>query len=73
MDGKYAQSDSALDSAQGTASAGQFLTINLPGSSVSYGGFLSLKIWKRTASLVTKIWRFELIQRRPYGKGIFGN
>jgi hypothetical protein len=69
--GVYAQADSALDSAQGTASAKQFQAINLPGTGVYYAGYMSLKMWKPTATIVTKVWRFELVRRRPFVKGIF--
>jgi hypothetical protein len=71
LDGKYAQADSALDSAVGIASAKQFQAINLPGTGVQYFGYMSLKMWKPTAAVTTKVWRFELVRRKPFVKGLF--
>jgi hypothetical protein len=71
MDGKYAQADSALDSAQGLAAKTQFQPINLPGTGVFYAGYMTLRMWKPTATIVTKVWRFELVRRKPFVKGLF--
>ena len=74
IDGKYSQGWSILDSAHFThgTTMNTVVANAVPTSSVSYGGFVSIRIIKYTATLITKVFRFELIRRGPLKKGMFG-
>jgi hypothetical protein len=74
MDKKYSQGWTILDSAHFThgTTMNTMVANAIPTSSVGYGGFINVRIIKYTATLITKVFRFELIRRSPVKKGMFG-